>query len=319
MSDINVPSVVKPKNSWSLFISLAGGKWQPGHSWQKSGYRCKFILRSLAMPFSTAKLMKNLVRQPLLLSMLTAQPGLPCRLHRPYLALNTARSNALEAIDYHYKNISENLSETMLQYYFTEQGYCLVEFQGKKGARFFISLSAFDQQGKEGEVTLNFRDSQQVVLSRLTFTLCQKEGKKTLFIGGLQGAKSSTPHESIQTATKACHGLFPKRLLLEALCLLAKKFNVEQILAVGNDTHIFRSWRYEKKKKKLMHSDYDSFWLSMNGALREDGLFSLPDKMVRKSLEDIASKKRAEYRRRYEILDSLAHSIDRHFNVHPNR
>jgi len=202
----------------------------------------------------------------------------------------------------------------MLKEYFTEKGFCLAQLKGKNGEDYFISLSAFDLQGKEGEVTLNFCDDQYVTLAKLTFTLCQEKGKKTLFIGGLQGAKPWIPHESIQKATKACHGLFPKRLLLEAICALAKQFQAEQILAVGNGTHIFRSWRYEKKKKQLMHSDYDSFWLSMSGALREDGLFLLSAKMERKSLEDIASKKRAEYRRRYELLDNLTHNIDTHFN-----
>lgn len=315
MSHINVDSVPSnlPKNSWQLFMSLAQGKWQPGHSWNKSAYRRKFILRSLVMPFRTVQLMKNLVSQPFLLSMLTAQPGLPCRLHRPYLALNIPRTETFKAIACHYKDISDILSEQMLKEYFTQQGYCLAELQGKNGESFFIDLSAFDMQGKEGEVTLNFCDSERVILSKLTFTLCQHSHKKTLFIGGLQGAKSGIPHESIQRATKACHGLFPKRLLLETVCTLARYFHVEQILAVGNNTHIFRSWRYEKKKKQLMHADYDSFWLSMNGELRKDGLFLLPTAIARKSLEYIASKKRAEYRRRYALLNNLAHSIDGHF------
>jgi len=315
MSHIDALSVPGnlPKNSWQLFMSLAQGKWQPGQSWNKPAYRRKFILRSLAMPFRTLKLMKNLVSQPFLAPMLTAQPGLPCRLHRPYLAVNIPRRETFEAITCHYKDISDIFSEQMLKEYFTEQGFCLAELQGKNEEPYFIDLSAFDMQGKEGEVALNFCNSERVTLAKLTFTLCQHDNKKTLFIGGLQGAKPWVPHESIQIATKACHGLFPKRLLLETVCALAEYFHVEQTLAVGNSTHIFRSWRYEKKKKQLMHANYDSFWLSMNGVLRKDGLFLLPAHIERKSLEDIASKKRAEYRRRYELLDNLTHSIDSHF------
>jgi len=315
MSHINVHSVPGslPKNGWQLFMSLAQGKWQPGHSWNNPTYRRKFILRSLAMPFRTIKLMKNLVSQPFLASMLTAQPGLPCRLHRPYLAVNIPRAETFKAIACHYRDISDIFSEQMLKECFTERGYCLAELQGKNNESYFVNLSSFDMQGKEGEVTLNLCDRERVMLAKLTFTLCQHDGKKTLFIGGLQGAKSSTPHESIQVATKACYGLFPKRLLLETICILARYCHAEQILAVSNSTHIYRSWRYEKKKKQLMHADYNSFWLSMNGTLRKDGLFLLPAAIERKSLEDIASKKRAEYRRRYELLDNLTHSIDGHF------
>ncbi len=315
MSHINVHSVPGnlPKNSWQLFMSLALGKWQPGHSWNKPAYRRKFILRSLVMPFRTIKLMKILVSQPFLALMLAAQPGLPCRLHRPYLALNIPLAETFKAIACHYRDISEIFSEKMLKESFTEQGYCLAELQGKNDEAYFIDLSAVDMQGKEGEVTLNFCDSKRVVLAKLTFTLCLHDHKKTLFIGGLQGARSWVPHESIQGATKACHGLFPKRLLLEAAYSLAGYFHAEQILAVSNSTHIYRSRRYKKKKKQLIHADYDSFWLSMNGVLRKDGLFLLPATITRKLLEDIASKKRAEYRRRYELLDNLTHSIDGHF------
>lgn len=315
MSHIKVHSVPGslPKNSWQLFMSLAQGKWQPGHSWNEPAYRRKFILRSLMMPFRTVKLMKNLVSQPFLASMLTAQPGLPCRLHRPYLAVNIPRAETFEAIACHYKDISDIFSEQMIKEYFTERGYCLAELQGKNNESYSIYLSAVDMQGKEGEVTLNICDSKQVILAKLTFTICQYDNKKTLFIGGLQGAKHCTPHETIHVATKACYGLFPKRLLLETACALAGHFHAEQILAVGNSTHIYRSWRYDKKKKRLMHADYDSFWLSMHGELRKDGLFLLPAAIARKSLEDIASKKRAEYRRRYELLDNLSHSIDGHF------
>ncbi len=55
-------------------------------------------------------------------------------------------------------------------------------------------------------------------------------------------------HQEIQNATKACHGLFPKRLVMEAACLFAQRLQVEQIIAVSNETHIYRSLRYRDKE-----------------------------------------------------------------------
>jgi len=43
--------------------------------------------------------------------------------------------------------------------------------------------------------------------------------------------------------------------------------------------------------------------------MRGDELFTLPLSMARKDLEEIASKKRAEYRRRYALLDTLAQQV----------
>ena len=52
-------------------------------------------------------------------------------------------------------------------------------------------------------------------------------------------------------------------------------------------------------------ADYDSFWLSIGGEKQDNGNFMLPLVMPRKTIEEIASKKRSEYRRRYALLDSL--------------
>ncbi len=40
----------------------------------------------------------------------------------------------------------------------------------------------------------------------------------------------------------------------------------------------------------------------------------MPLQVARKSLDEIASKKRAEYRRRYELLDSMTAQIDARFD-----
>ena len=104
--------------------------------------------------------------------------------------------------------------------------------------------------------------------------------------------------------------LFPKRLLVEAAMTLGTAFPVEQIVAVSNDTHIYRSWRYRKKKEGKLLADYDSFWISIGGEKQDSGNFMLPLVMPRKPMEEIASKKRSEYRRRYALLDSLIQQVN---------
>ena len=164
-------------------------------------------------------------------------------------------------------------------------------------------------QDKEGEATLTFRDENNTVLAELTFTLCQFNGVNTFYIGGLQGAKAHVPHQLIQTATKACHGLFPKRLVVDALLTLTAPLSVEHVRAVSNETHIYRSIRYRRKKRDKLHADYNSFWESLSATVDNKGEYVLPLALPRKTMEEIASKKRAEYRRRYELLDTLQQQI----------
>ncbi|MDK9607252.1 VirK/YbjX family protein [Lelliottia wanjuensis] len=310
IADIPSSQRSQPKSGWQLFQSLASGELTPGLAWQNPAYRRKFMLRTLAAPFSTARLLASLAKQPRLMQMLKVQPGLPCRLHRPWLSVEMSRQKALEALNWHYQTMSKTLPAALMNGYLSKQGVTLLTLTGKDEQQFRIRLCADAFLDKEGEATLAFCDHQNTVLAEMTFTLCQHDGKTTLFIGGLQGAKSFVPHELIQGATKACHGLFPKRLLVEAAMTLGAAFPVEQIIAVSNHTHIYRSWRYRKKKEGKLLADYDSFWLSLGGEAQKSGHFQLPLAMARKPMEEIASKKRSEYRRRYELLDSLIAQVN---------
>ena len=219
------------------------------------------------------------------------------------------RQRALESLSWHYQMMCRQLPATLTKGYLSKQGVTLLTLTGKDEQQFTVRLCADAFMDKEGEATLVFCDSQNTALAEMTFTLCPFEGKSTLFIGGLQGAKAHVPHELIQGATKACHGLFPKRLLVEAAMTLGAAFPVEQIVAVSNATHIYRSWRYRKKKEGKLLADYDSFWSSIGGEKQDNGNFMLPLVMPRKPMEEIASKKRSEYRRRYELLDSLIQQV----------
>ncbi|MCT4701352.1 VirK/YbjX family protein [Enterobacteriaceae bacterium H20N1] len=310
---VNQVTTTMPQNGWQLFLSLAKGLQQPGDAWRDSAYRRKFMLRSLASAFTTGQLLSKLAQQPLLDELLHVQPGLPCRLHRPYLSVNFNRKDTLNALCFHYHTLNQRMPEKLLRDHLTQKGARLAQLVGKDESRYSIDFCAISNLDKEGEATLVMLNEEGTALAELTFTLCHYRGKTTLFIGGLQGAKSWVPHDAIQNATKACHGLFPKRLLLEAACQLAQHLDARQILAVSNSTHIYRSWRYQKKKQDKLHADYDSFWLSMKGELLADGYFRMPGEVARKPLEDIASKKRAEYRRRYSLLGDMVESIASQF------
>ncbi|ADO49160.1 VirK/YbjX family protein [[Enterobacter] lignolyticus] len=300
--DTNLP---QPKSGWDLFNLLRKGLLTPGLAWQNPAYRRKFMLRSLATPFSTKRLLDALAKQPGLMQMLKVQPGLPCRLHRPWLSMNMQRQSTIDALNWHYQTMAQRLPAQVLNGYLSKAGITLATLTGRDEQTFAIRLRADAMLDKEGEATLIFCDSEKTVLAEMTFTLCQFDGKHTMYIGGLQGAKAHVSHELIQVATKSCNGLFPKRLLVETAMIIGKQLGVESIRAVSNETHIYRSIRYRKKKQDKLHADYNSFWESLGGSVDGHADFLLPLVMPRKPMEEIASKKRSEYRRRYELLDSL--------------
>lgn len=288
-----------------LFLSLTFGQLRPGKFWHQRSFRRKFMLRSLLMPTLSQEWLTALSRWPELDVLLVRQPRLPVRLHRPYIAAPLTLRQRLDALHYHYALLHSSFSPVELSTYFNTDKLLLATLEGKGEEIFTLELTMVISLDKEGDSTLLIRNGAGEVLAEITFTLCEYGGVRTLFIGGLQGGKRELPHEEIQRATKACYGLFPKRLVMEAICCFARRLGVKQILAVSNATHIYRSLRYRDKESKI-YADYDAFWASLGGELDSEGYFHIPAAIARKSEAEIASKKRAEYRRRYQLLDAVA-------------
>lgn len=309
VAELQLSSAPQPESSWQLFRLLSTGALTPGRAWKNPAYRRKFMLRSLGAPRMTGKLLESLTKQPQLMQILSVQPGLPCRLHRPWLSTHMSPQQTIDALCYHYRLMLDKLPDNITSHYLSAHGALLTTIEGKDEQRYRIYLGADAMLDKEGEATLTFRDEKDTVLAELTFTLCQYNGVDTFFIGGLQGAKADVPHQLIQVATKACHGLFPKRLVVDALLTLGEQLSVKHVRAVSNETHIYRSLRYRRKKRDKLHADYNSFWESLSATVDAEGDYVLPLALPRKTMEEIASKKRAEYRRRYELLDALQQQI----------
>lgn len=302
MSDATL--LPRQETNLSFFLSLITGKFKPGKLWYDREYRLKYLFRSLTVPTTTWRIVKAIMQEPVMRDILPVQHTLPSKIHRPYLYSGMPLADRADAIISHYRYV-KNLSVPRLrQAMLTSQGLDLITFAGKNGEAFSITLACTGRCEREGEVNLLFR-REGVQLAMLTFAVTERHGRKVAMIGGIQGAHRDTPHELIREATKACYGLFPKRLLMEALSLICNATGIEEIEAVSDSGHIFRSLRYRLKKRQLFHASYNEFWETLSAEPLSEKLYSLPLSFPRKPLEEIASKKRSEYRKRYELLDAI--------------
>ena len=188
-----------------------------------------------------------------------------------------------------------------------------MQFHAKDGVTYTVNASSAGKAEREGESTLWLHDNEDTLLASLTFSVARSNGQQVMVIGGLQGPRRCVSREVIKQATRACHGLFPKRVLMEVLFQLAAQSSVRAIFAVSDEGHVFRALRYRLSKGRHFHASYDEFWASLDGKKLSAFCWQLPLQMERKSLEEIASKKRAEYRRRFELLDEIETSVKSRF------
>lgn len=165
-------------SSLSLFLSLARGQCRPGKFWHRRSFRQKFLLRSLIMPRLSVEWMNELSHWPNLNVLLTRQPRLPVRLHRPYLAANLSRKQLLEALRYHYALLRGCMSAEEFSLYLNTPGLQLAKLEGKNGEQFTLELTMMISMDKEGDSTILFRNSEGIPLAEITFTLCEYQGKE---------------------------------------------------------------------------------------------------------------------------------------------
>lgn len=313
MSNTILPVEVSYAHRSSVILALAKGDLTPGPLWQKRDYRLKFFLRTLLFWSSTTRMLETISRRDDFSTLLKAQPTLPVKTQRQYLTRGMTASERAEAILHHYAWI-DALPDNGLAHLFTSPSPLpLLQFATKEEASYTIYATSAVKAEREGETTLWLRAGDNTLLASLTFSVIRENDRSVLVIGGLQGPRRDVGRETIKNATRACYGLFPKRILLEAVFNLAKQSGISALYGVSDEGHVFRALRYRLSKGRHLHASYDEFWASLGGKPDNAFRWVLPFGMERKSLESIASKKRAEYRRRFQLLDEIEHAIDAYF------
>ena len=146
------------------------------------------------------------------------------------------------------------------------------------------------------------------------FSLAGSAEQLHLVIGSMQGPEPGVANaqDKVRELTKEGQGLRPKSLLVQLVQQLALAMGNGEVLAVRKRAHVFQAKRYSSKQKANLQADYDELWQEF-GAQDVDANFVALQLQPRKPLEEIASKKRAMYRRRYEWLDQLELAIRQQF------
>jgi uncharacterized protein VirK/YbjX len=111
--------------------------------------------------------------------------------------------------------------------------------------------------------------------------------------------------ECVRGLTDAAQGLRPGHLLLFMLRACAQSWGVTRIIGVDEAFQVKGRWNHAALER---HFDYKAFWTETSGTVCGDGNWLLPVSVQQRPLEDVPSKRRAMYRRRYGLLDALVES-----------
>ncbi|KAL1014867.1 VirK/YbjX family protein [Haemophilus influenzae] len=205
-------------------------------------------------------------------------------------------SERLTAITENLRLAEEKMGRSLCQQLLDQQNIVLTQLT--EDLRLSLSINHIDPF--EGYFSINIRNQNNERVYDASFTFLSPN---KLLIASIQGPSSDNAQELVKQATKALHGMRPMFMLVNGFKMLAEKWRCE---LVGIPHKAQGKYRLSARSKILFN--YDEFWQENQGEYRHN-YWQLPLHIERKQLEDIASKKRSMYRKRYEMLDQMALDI----------
>jgi len=236
---------------------------------------------------------------PALRETLAQRPSLIMSVIHPYLNVDWRFERKLETISGHYRLLSERLS--ILR--FAPPAFIAL---AEVGGDIQIRLHKYPYTEHEGELTISLYRS-ELRLYSLTFTLGKIDARLVAYAGALQGLGSPLALEIYRSMTHGMHGLRPRDLLITAFRLLCCSLGVARILAISDRKRICSN-SYHNSGAHIF-SSFDTAWIECGGVAVDDAFFELSPRLVRRATKDVPSRKRAQYRRRYAMLDAIAQQI----------
>jgi uncharacterized protein VirK/YbjX len=163
---------------------------------------------------------------------------------------------------------------------------------------------------REGQLVINLYMAEMRIYS-LAFSLYQEaNGQFVAVVGGIQGSgcELDDARGEYRILTKAAHGMRPRDLLFEVFRMFCAKIGVDDIVGVANE---FRHHRHSYFRPKTFSTDYNEIWADRGGIRINAMFYRLDPYRKQKSLAEIRANKRAMYRRRYQMLDSLNEQLNK--------
>ena len=161
---------------------------------------------------------------------------------------------------------------------------------------------------REGELVLNIFLHDKRLFS-IAFSIGTEGEQSVVRVGALQGVQDENILDLYRDLTKEMHGLRPRDFLVDALRMMCSSLGITKILAIADCKRQHRSAFFGQAKSHDLKGDYDVVWTEQGGVRCESGFFEFSSEVEFRDMEDISSKKRPMYRRRYEFLTTLAAQI----------
>ena len=198
----------------------------------------------------------------------------------------------LEAIKTNFAMAEKHFSVALCETLISQQPVLLAQLTDELALN--LTLNHIDPY--EGFFAIALTDANQRTIYSASFTFL---ADNRLLIASIQGPKGDEAQDLVRQATKLLHGVRPMFMLVNAFKVFAETLNCR---LEGIPHKRQAKYRWNDSAKLLFN--YDEFWQENEGHLAEN-YWQIPTSLERRPLEDIQSKKRSMYRKRYDMFDKM--------------
>lgn len=264
----------------------------------------KLIAGALVYPAQTWRWRAFVASHPSMARMAHQYPRVLHKIYRPYLSRHLHCAERVDAMIGHYQHISRFGLETLVARA-AARPVKLAAFEGKNGTPLEVRLCAANVGHREGELTLQLFCEESFVYA-ISFTLSPAPGVASIQLGALQGVRSEEGAQLIKLVTKALHGSRPRKWMVALLRDIGDYFGCKTLRMVSNSNRVTINWRRHRR----ISSDYDALWQELQAERRSDGDYQVPCAAAPMEVSpDVPSNKRAEARRRNELLAAVCGQV----------
>lgn len=223
----------------------------------------------------------------------------------PYMNHTWPVSKRLAVIDQHYRML-DGVATILADATFSDVELVRCD-ESYPGLRLVLEKAPWFL--REGEIVLSIFLEDERVYS-VAFTLGLEAGIPVVYVGALQGRNLDNAMEIYRNITHAMHGMRPRDFLLAALKFLCAGLGLKTIWGVCSAHQQHNGSYFGSAHKEKLVADYDEVWTEHGGIANAHGFFEFPATVHYKEMSDIPSRKRANYKRRYAMLEKLESDID---------
>lgn len=206
-------------------------------------------------------------------------------------------------IRYHYEYLERILAPGWTKYLSTHNQDIEIWHYPDDHVNWSAHLVFNGGQRKEGLLSLVMMMSGSP-LYQIMFWINENEKKESaLWIGAMQGPSMENARDIVKETTKLAHRYRTKNLILYMTMALARSLGVEHIYAVSNKGYY--AMNHIRRNRKLK-TDFGGFWIETGGHIaKDDRFYEIPLVEPRKTMEEVPTRKRAVYRKRFAFQDDV--------------